>query len=186
MDLSTQLLTVCVAFGNVEADNGFAFQFVDIVASHLVGTVPAVAALLERVLPGSSAHFELSLAPTCPDIPAGKACFTLADSGDKVAITGTTASELTGGVGIYLREYANMTFGWPRGGGNRVFTPSPWPRVGAPVSRARSVPYSHITQVCTHSYTLVWHDWAAWEKFIDWMALVGHNSIIAPTGQEEV
>ena len=36
------------------------------------------------------------------------------------------------------------------------------------------------------SYTLVWHDWTAWEKFIDWMALVGHNSIVAPTGQEEV
>jgi hypothetical protein len=30
------------------------------------------------------------------------------------------------------------------------------------------------------------HDWTAWEKFIDWMALAGHNSIVAPTGQEEV
>ena len=27
---------------------------------------------------------------------------------------------------------------------------------------------------------------AAWEQFIDWMALAGHNSIVAPTGQEEV
>ena len=41
-------------------------------------------------------------------------------------------------------------------------------------------------QVCTHSYTLVWHDWEQWERFIDWMALAGHNSIVAPTGQEEV
>ena len=135
---------------------------------HLVGSVDAAAALLERVLPGSASHFDLAIEPRCPGIPAGKACFTLADgAGGKTQITGTSASELTGGIGIYLREYCNMTIGWPRGGGSRVFTPSPWPRVGAPVSRARSVPYSHVTQVCTHSYTLVWHDWDAWQKFID-------------------
>ena len=159
---------------------------------HLVGNVSAVAALLERVLPGSSAHFALSLAPACPGIPAGKACFSLADGSDAdgagrtVAISGTSASELTGGLGVYLREYCGMTFGWERGGASRVFTPATWPRVGPPVSRARSVPFSHVTQVCTHSYTLVWHDWMQWERFIDWMALAGHNSIVAPTGQEEI
>ena len=136
--------------------------------SHLVGSVDAAAALLERVLPGSASHFELAIEPRCLGIPAGKACFTLSDgTGGKTKITGTSASELTGGIGIYLREYCNMTIGWPRGGGSRIFTPSPWPRVGEAVSRARSVPYSHVTQVCTHSYTLVWHGWEAWQKFID-------------------
>ena len=146
---------------------------------HLVGNASAVTALLERVLPGSSEHFELSLAPSCPGIAPGKNCFTLADSADgsKTRITGTTASEITGGLGVYLREWCGMTIGWKRGGGTHVFTPSPWPVIGAKsVSRARSVPYSHVTQVCTHSYTLVWHDWAQWERFIDWMALAGHNS----------
>ena len=155
--------------------------------SHLTGSTSAVEALLERVLPGSAAHFELSLEPRCHGIPDGKACFTLADGADgKIEIAGTSASELTGAIGVYLREYCNMTMGWARGGGSRVFKPASWPRVGTPVSRARSVPYSHVTQVCTHSYTLVWHDWPAWEKFIDWMALAGHNSIVAPTGQEEI
>jgi alpha-N-acetylglucosaminidase len=134
---------------------------------HLTGNVSAVAALLERVLPGSSAQFELSLAPSCPGIAAGTACFTLADGGSdgaaRTVITGTSASELTGALGVYLREYCQMTFGWERGGASRVFTPKSWPRVEPPVSRARSVPYSHVTQVCTHSYTLVWHDWAEWE-----------------------
>ena len=157
---------------------------------HLVGNVSAVETLLERVLPGSSSHFELSLALACPGIPSGRACFTIADGGGgsaaRTVITGTSASELTGGLGIYLREYCGMTFGWERGGSSRVFTPASWPRVGSPVSRARSVPYSHVTQVCTHSYTLVWHGWAEWERFIDWMALAGHNSIVAPTGQEEI
>jgi len=87
-------------------------------------------------------------------------------------VTGTTASELTGGVGIYLREHCGMTVGWVRGGGSHVFVPETWPKVGTPVSRARSVPWSHVTQVCTHSYTLVWHGWEEWERFIDWMALV--------------
>eukprot|EP01052_Picozoa_sp_SAG31_P001182 SAG31_NODE_39_length_31377_cov_5.971482_13_plen_284_part_00 len=168
---------------------------------HLQGNVSAVVALLERVLPGSAAHFDLSLVPTCPGIAAGRACFTLADgyrisggggsargSGTvrTVAISGTSAAELTGGIGVYLREYCGMTYGWVRGGGQRLFAPSPWPSIGRPVSRARSVPYSHVTQVCTHSYTLVWHGWAEWERFIDWMALAGHNSIVAPTGQEEI
>jgi hypothetical protein len=40
--------------------------------------------------------------------------------------------------------------------------------------------------VCTHSYSLVWYDWAAWERFIDWMALSGINFALAMTGQEEV
>ena len=66
-----------------------------------------------------------------------------------------------------------MTVGWERGGGTHVFIPAAWPKVGAtPVTKARSGPYSHVTQVCTHSYTLVWHGWEEWERFIDWMALV--------------
>jgi alpha-N-acetylglucosaminidase len=40
--------------------------------------------------------------------------------------------------------------------------------------------------VCTHSYSLVWYDWPAWERFIDWMALSGINLFLAMTGQEEV
>ena len=152
---------------------------------HLVGNASAVSALLERVVSGASAHFEFEIAPAAA---GAKNAFTISDTRDgRIKITGTTASELTGGLGVYLREHCGMTIGWVRGGGTRVFTPKPWPKVGAePITRARSVPYSHVTQVCTHSYTLVWHDWAKWEQFIDWMALAGHNSIVAPTGQEEV
>ena len=60
--------------------------------SHLTGTTDAVAALLERVLPSSSKHFALSITPAmrCP--------------GGTTAIAGTSASELTGGAGLYLRE----------------------------------------------------------------------------------
>ena len=80
-----------------------------------------------------------------------------------------------------------MTFGWPRGGGSNVFTPSPWPSVGpVPLTRGRLTPMSYIMNVCTHSYSLVWYDWAAGEVFIDWMALWGINFVLGMTGQEEV
>ena len=154
---------------------------------HLTGNVSAVYALLERVLPGSAAHFELSLESKEPGGQQANR-FVLSDTADgRTRVVGTTASELTGGLGVYLREFCGMTVGWSRGGGSRVFIPNPWPSIGAvAVTRLRSVPYSHVTQVCTHSYTLVWHGWPEWEQFIDWMALAGHNSIVAPTGQEEV
>ena len=107
--------------------------------------------------------------------------------GQQLVISGTSAAELTAGLGYYMREYCNMTIGWPRGGGSNIFIPTSWPIIGSvPVSIARVVPLSYIMNVCTHSYSLVWYDWPAWEKFIDWMALSGINMFLAMTGQEEV
>lgn len=40
--------------------------------------------------------------------------------------------------------------------------------------------------VCTHSYSLVWYDWKAWQSLIDGLALRGINMILALTGQEEI
>lgn len=151
------------------------------------GNVSAVYELIERVLPGTSSHFTLSIVSTCSNVPAGKSCFTLSDNGQTLSIAGTSAAELTAGLGYYMREYCNMTIGWPRGGGSNVFVPTTWPVIGAvPVSISRVVPLSYIMNVCTHSYSLVWYDWPAWEKFIDWMALSGINMFLAMTGQEEV
>lgn len=103
--------------------------------------------------------------PLDKKLPAGR--FTLADAADgKVAITGATASDVSAGMGHYLMEYCNLTFGWPRGGGQNVFAPSPWPTVGEKVTKTRSAPWCYIMNVCTHSYSLVWYSWAEWEAFI--------------------
>jgi hypothetical protein len=115
---------------------------------HLIGNASAVSALLERIIPGSSAQFELVIVPL-PLRNETEAVretdvanhFTISDTkGGKTRIEGTTASELTGGLGVYLREHCGMTFGWVRGGGNHVFTPKTWPKVGKPITIARSVP----------------------------------------------
>ena len=154
-------------------------------ASHS-GSVQAVYALLERLLPNASSHFSFSLTPTCPGLAPGP-CFTLADApAGAVSIAGTSNAELTAGLGLYLREHCNLTIGWPRGGGSSVAQPRPWPAIGAPLSVRRSAPLSWFGQVCTHSYTIVWYSWVEWEAFLDWMALRGINAFYAYTGQEEV
>jgi hypothetical protein len=148
------------------------------------GSLDAVYDLVERVLPGSHSHFRLSLA-NCSN---SAACFTISDvpGCTDVAISASSASELTAGLGVYLREVCNMTIGWPRGGGSNVIVPNPWPSVGPPITRQRIAAWSYIMNVCTHSYSLVWYGWNEWQSFIDWMALSGINMALAMTGQEEI
>jgi hypothetical protein len=158
--------------------------------------------LLERLLPNTSPAFNFTIAP-CPggntttitakpdDSPR---CFSVSDAppsdgrdGPVIQITASGPNELAAGLGVYLREVCNMTIGWERGGGTNVFVPAQWPAVGAtPISRARNTPFSYMMNVCTHSYSLVWYDWAHWQVLIDWMALSGLNLVLAMTGQEEV
>lgn len=158
----------------------------------LAGTAAAVTALIERVLPGQSSHFELSLnASLCPHpstTTSTSLCFALADGSDgRVAVTGTTASELSAGVGFYLREHCNMSMGWARGGGSVFALPAGgWPAVGAPRLVQRAVPWTFVENICTSSYTLVWHTWPQWEAFLDWAALWGINIMPALAGQEEI
>ena len=160
---------------------------VELPRHRLSGDVAAAYDLLERVLPGSSSHFSLSFLQNVTE-----AQFRVFDlpATFQVGIAATSASEMTAGLGWYLREVCNLTYGWPRGGGSNMFLPNPWPKVGAvetaPVTRLRVVPWSYFMNVCTHSYSFVWYDWHHWEALIDWMALSGINLVLAMTGQEEV
>ena len=157
----------------------------------LSSSVDAVAALIERYYPSQSLNFSLSLlqSPTSGCATLAPPCFILSDDipNNRISITASSTAELTAGLGIYLREYANQTIGWARGGGSNIFTPLTWPQVGAvPRIARRVVPYSWFMNVCTHSYTIVWYGWKEWELFLDWMALSGINMFYAYTGQEEM
>lgn len=172
----------------------------------LSGDVSAVWALIDRLLPRSSTNpssthtpsdeFDLQLLGGDEDCAPNVAppCFSLADIENnnnggisRIQIKGTRASELTAGLGFYLRHYCNMTIGWPRGGGSNVFVPDEWPSIGpTPLVKQRNSAYTYLMNVCTHSYSLVWYGWKEWEQFIDWMALSGINLMLAMTGQEEV
>jgi hypothetical protein len=144
------------------------------------GNVEAASDLLDRVLPGARGQFSLRIAddacashaPVRAGAAANTGCFVLSDAPDgRVSIVATSASELTYGIGVYLRDKCGMTIGWPRGGASSVFIPTPWPKIGsAPLVGRRNVPWSYFMNVCTHSYSLVWYSWADWEQFIGELA----------------
>jgi len=50
--------------------------------------------------------------------------------------------------------------------------------------RPRTVKWGYYMNVCTMGYSLVFTDWAYWEKQIDWMAMNGINLPLAFVGQE--
>jgi alpha-N-acetylglucosaminidase len=176
-----------------------------------MGSVEAVEAMVQRIFAGAAATgdsaeefvspFEFSLlawGKSCGgrSHAAAPPCFSITDGSTvgTIAIAGTTASELGAGLGFYLREVANMTIGWRRGGGSNIYVPSAasgaaaWPAIGAgtTVVRRRNTPWSYFMNVCTHSYSLVWYSWDDWSHFLDWMSLSGINLFLAMTGQEEV
>ncbi len=59
---------------------------------------------------------------TCP---TAAACWSMEDLDDgRIYVQASTASEATAAVGVYLRDYCNLTVGWPRGGGSFVQQPA--------------------------------------------------------------
>ncbi|CAB3403904.1 unnamed protein product [Caenorhabditis bovis] len=44
----------------------------------------------------------------------------------------------------------------------------------------------YFGNMCTFSYSFVWWQWSEWERFIDWLALNGFNTILMPLGQEYI
>ena len=74
---------------------------------------------------------------------------------------------------------SGLDLGW--GGGGHPHCPQGHAAAHAPARR-----YRYYQNVCTHSYSFVWWDWARWEKELDWMALNGINLALAWSGQEAI
>jgi hypothetical protein len=148
---------------------------------------PAYDLISRNFGPAATAAFQLSIDTTA--CPVSKLCFSLWQNGTSVAITASSMSELTYGIGYYVRFSCGLTVGWRHGGGSHTHSDQ-WPCHGShgsqpltPLMRERTVPYTYEDNVCTHSYSYVWYDEAEWVAHIDWMALQGVNVFLA---QEEV
>ncbi|KAG7350630.1 alpha-N-acetylglucosaminidase (NAglu) tim-barrel domain containing protein [Nitzschia inconspicua] len=174
------------------------------------GSVRAVYDLIDRVLgnPELKKAFDLAVVPgDRHDKPWFRIEQNTTFVGDPniIRITATSVSELTAGLGHYFKEYCNFTIEWSTGGragGSHIIIPDIWPvplhpspeMINAATPRSvsfslhvrRTVPWSYLMNVCTHSYSLVWYDWEAWQSLIDGFALRGINMILALTGQEEI
>ena len=149
MRTAALVVAASLAAGAVDASNAPNFRAAG------RGSVAAVDALLRRVLPKPH-PFELKLVAGCaappPAAARSKLCFELGpgSAAGKVSLSGTSGVELARGAAHYLRRRCNMSFAWPRTGGNQVAAPADWPAVRAAETRYRTVEYS-----CTRSRPLL-------------------------------
>lgn len=157
------------------------------------GSVPAVQALLARVLNNSEAAsmFDLKLVDKCEGAQPRRSplCFQVSTSGSgsPIKVRATSGPDLARGCAEYMRKYLNMSFSWQNTGGNQITLMLPsekWPSVN--FTSFRNVNISYYQNVVASSYSHVWWSFVDWEKFLDWQALSGINVALAYTGQEEV
>ena len=155
------------------------------------GDLEPVRGVISRVLgPEFVPAFELSVEPTLCDVGAPHGCFALrpgSGATTSVQVAGSSVSELTAGVGHYLRTVCNASLSWQGTGGNRVDQlrlPLPSPPTELHVRRADR--WSYYQNVCTPSFSFVWYSWEQWEAELDLLALSGVNLVLAYVGQEAI
>eukprot|EP00164_Ancoracysta_twista_P012210 GFYU01019105.1.p1 GENE.GFYU01019105.1~~GFYU01019105.1.p1 ORF type:complete len:777 (+),score=252.94 GFYU01019105.1:67-2397(+) len=143
--------------------------------------VSTVQGLVSRLLPFHTEHFSFKLDSTLP-----AHTFNIDNGAEEgaIVISGTDGVALSSGLYHYLKYVCGAHVSWS---GDQLSTvPSVLPKVDSPITRTSNVEYRYYQNVCTVSYSMVWWDWARWEREIDWMALHGINLPLAFTGQEYV
>eukprot|EP00123_Amoebidium_parasiticum_P004549 comp15834_c0_seq1/m.13154 comp15834_c0_seq1/g.13154 ORF comp15834_c0_seq1/g.13154 comp15834_c0_seq1/m.13154 type:complete len:838 (-) comp15834_c0_seq1:122-2635(-) len=106
----------------------------------------------------------------------------------EVVLRGTSPVEVASALKQYLSEFLNMSISWV--GDNMLLPdgsfPYPLPVPSTVIVKRRYQRFSYYQNVCTSSYSMVWWDWARWERELDWMATRGINFALAFVGQEAV
>ena len=115
------LLILCM----VQTTFGFTIEKSSWPVPPVVKDLDAVSSIINRVLPsGSLEHFDLKIISGNCSATVAPPCFSISTTTTgQTKISGSSVSEVAAGIGVYLREYCNMTIGWPRGGGMNVFKP---------------------------------------------------------------
>uniref|UniRef100_F6V812 Alpha-N-acetylglucosaminidase n=1 Tax=Equus caballus TaxID=9796 RepID=F6V812_HORSE len=145
----------------------------------------AVRALLTRLLgPGPAAAFSVSVERALA-AESGLDTYRLSGggAGARVQLLGSTGVAAAAGLHRYLRDFCGCHVAWS---GSQLRLPQPLPAVPEVLTEATPNRYRYYQNVCTHSYSFVWWDWARWEREIDWMALNGINLALAWNGQEAI
>ena len=142
-----------------------------------------VADFYTRVLPkGRASDFAVSLDESMEagsfKVAAGKT------SSGAISIVAADTTGATAGLGWYLTNIAKVQLRTWSGDNHALPTPLPPVQEDATVTRRHK--WGYYQNVCTVSYTMVWWQWADWERELDWMALNGVNLPLAFTGQEYV
>ncbi|XP_059236883.1 alpha-N-acetylglucosaminidase [Mustela nigripes] len=146
----------------------------------------AVRELLARLLgPGPAAAFSVSVQRSLA-AESGLDTYRLSGGGGAgapVRVLGSTGVAAAAGLHRYLRDFCGCHVAWS---GSQLRLPEPLPAVPEELTEATPNRYRYYQNVCTHSYSFVWWDWARWERELDWMALNGINLALAWSGQEAI
>ncbi len=138
--------------------------------------LPAVRALIARVVPGQSGNF---IAEAIPD-SAGLDVFEVESRGDRIVLRGSSGVAIASALNWYLEHVAGVTVANPL----RPLNLGRLPPVTSRVRISTPYRYRYFFNYCTFSYSMAWWDWTDWERMVDWMALKGVNLPLAATGQE--
>ncbi|KAJ0407349.1 hypothetical protein P43SY_004777 [Pythium insidiosum] len=109
--------------------------------------------------------------------------FEVKMAGDKLSLSGSSATAIAFGLQWYLKSVVHTQTDWDN---HALQLPQRLPRVEKPIRQKRASKYTYYQNVCTVSYSSWTWGWEQWEKHIDWMALNGINMPLAFTGQEKV
>jgi len=136
--------------------------------------------LIERILPGKSGYFIIE--DLTPQI--GKEAFELSSKDGKIYLRGTGNLALAKAFDFYLTHYCDIRVSWYKS--DLIIAPTVLPLVETSISQECRFEKRFFLNYCTFGYTMLWWQWADWERFIDWMALNGINMPLAITGQEAI
>lgn len=144
------------------------------------GSVEAVRALAQRIIPSHAAYFEFKLMPQ----QNKKDVFSLQQKGEKIVVSGNNANAMAMGLNYYLNNFCHTTVSWYAE--DAVTMPTKLPVVKEKITVPVRVNRRFFLNYCTYGYTMPFFNWTEWERVIDWMALNGVNMPLAITGQETV
>lgn len=144
---------------------------------HLASAIHPVAALTERVSPGSSSQFIFRQTDSKEDY------FEISSKDGRIVIEGNNPVNIAAGLNWYLKYYPGIHLSW-----NNMTTtlPDNLPLPSKPERHNAKVAQRYYLNYCTHSYSMAFWDFDRWQKEIDWMALHGINMPLAITGTDVV
>jgi alpha-N-acetylglucosaminidase len=153
--------------------------FSDVAQPSEMAQAGAVERLLCRLLPAQADAFR------CEPLAAvdGRDTFEIAADGAHIVLRGSSPVAQASALNWYLKHFCRAHIS---ACGDRLSVPRPLPRPAQPCRITTPYRYRYYYNYCTFSYSMVWWDWARWEREIDWMALNGINLPLAITGQEKV
>ena len=140
--------------------------------------VKAAADLIERVTPGYSKQFELTIIPAQEnDVYGWRA------GNGKVELMGNNTISLAVAYYNYLKEYCKVNMSWC---GDQMNLPAQLPLPQEEFMGKINAKWRVYLNYCSFSYSAAWWNWERWQKELDFMAMNGINMPLSIVGLEGV